>query len=296
MATERIKRALELARAEREGRNAAVAPLLSLTDLPEAAEESEAVEAEEPVAPAAYEERPVELTGRFLRTREVEVRGEALRRGRLLGPGLQGPLAPCFRMLRTQVLQRLRARQWNSLAVVSATPAEGKTTISINLAMAVSADPTHSALLVDFDLRKPSVARRLGIDVTAGAEDVLAGTVDVASAFVRLQGYERLMILAAGGPVPHSSEVLASPAARDLAEELKDRYADRIVIYDLPPLLGADDALTFLPHVDAAILVVAEGKTKREHLQRALELLKDTPIVGTVLNQSRGAAQEYYPY
>jgi Mrp family chromosome partitioning ATPase len=293
MATERIKRALELARAEREGRNAAVAPLLSLTEPAMPAEPAGAVDA--PIAPA-YEEAPVELTGRFLRTREVEVSSEALRRGRLLGPGLQGPLSQCFRMLRTQVLQRLRARKWNSLAVVSATPDEGKTTVSINLAMAVSADPTHSALLVDFDLRKPSIARRLGIDVTVGAEHVLAGSADVATAFVRLQGYERLMILAASGPVPHSSEVLASTAARDLAEELKARYADRIVIYDLPPLLGADDALTFLPHVDAAIVVVAEGMTKKEHLQRALELLKDTPIVGTVLNQSRGAAQEYYPY
>jgi Mrp family chromosome partitioning ATPase len=199
-------------------------------------------------------------------------------------------------MLRTQVLQRLRSRGWNSLAVVSATPGEGKTTVAINLAMAISMDPSHNALLVDFDLRKPSVARRLGVDVTIGVEEVLASGADVGPAFVRLAGYERLMILAASGPVPQSSEVLSGAPATDLAHQLKTRYADRIVVYDLPPLLGADDALAFLPQVDAAILVVAEGKTRTEHLRRALELLKNKPIVGTVLNQSRGAAQEYYPY
>lgn len=290
MSTERIKRALELARAERQRRTPSLAPQLS----------TEASRAGEPtlttLVTSEHDPPPVELTGRFLRTREVEVSGEALRRGRLLSPGLQGPLAQSFRMLRTQTLQRLRARGWNSLAVLSATPAEGKTTVAINLAMAISMDPSHNALLVDFDLRKPSIARRLGIDVAVGVEEVLAGSGDVAPAFVRLAGYERLMILAAGGPVPQSSEVLAGPSSRELALELKTRYADRIVVYDLPPLLGADDALTFLPNVDAAILVVAEGHTKTEHLNRALELLKDKPIVGTVLNQSRSTADEYYAY
>ncbi len=294
MATERIKRALELARAEREGRNASVAPLLSVNEAPSAAAAArfDGFEAPEAEAPPA----PIELTGRFLRTREVEVSGEKLRRGRLLAPGMTGPMAQSFRMLRTQVLQRLRASGWNSLAIVSATPDEGKTTVAINLAMAISMDTSHNALLVDFDLRKPSVGRRLGIEVALGVEEVLAGAVDVAPAFVRLAGYERLMVLPAAGPVSHSSEMLSGVPARDLAHQLKARYADRIVIYDLPPLLGADDALTFLPQVDAAILVVAEGRTKTEHLQRALELLKDKPIVGTVLNHSRGAAEQYYPY
>lgn len=293
MATERIRRALELARAER-GSNATVAPLLSLNGSPSPADAG-TPDLEDGRAPESGPP-PIELTGRFLRTREVEVSRDKLRRGRLLEPGLQGPMAQSFRMLRTQVLQRLRARGWNSLAVVSATPDEGKTTVAINLAMAIAMDPSHNALLVDFDLRRPSVGRRLDIELTVGVEEVLAGGADVAPAFVRLAGYDRLMVLAAGGAVSHSSEMLSGGPARELAQQLKARYADRIVIYDLPPLLGADDALTFLPQVDAAILVVAEGRTRAEHLQRALELLKDQPIVGTVLNQSRGAAEEYCPY
>ena len=116
MGTERIKRALELARAEREGRNASVAPLVPL------GEQRESRAVVDPVT-REFEAAPIELTGRFLRTREVEVSSESMRRGRLLAPGLQGPLAQSFRMLRTQVLQRLRARDWNSLAIVaSASP------------------------------------------------------------------------------------------------------------------------------------------------------------------------------
>jgi capsular exopolysaccharide synthesis family protein len=285
MATERIKRALDLARAQRDGRSSPYIRTLPDRDPPseEAAEHDDS-------------EPAVELTGRFLRTRELTVDAEHLRRGRLISPSMEGEAAQSFRMLRTQVMQRLRARSWNSLAIVSTTPDEGKTTVALNLAMAIAMDASHSALLVDFDLRKPSVAKRLGIEVQMGVEDVLAGSASVDQAFVRLAGYERLMVLPAAAPVMHSSELISGPSARKLVTELKSRYADRIVIFDLPPLLGADDALAFLPNVDAVLLVVAEGKTKAEHLQRALELMKDKPIVGTVLNRSRSATEIYCAY
>jgi Mrp family chromosome partitioning ATPase len=271
MATERIKTALEQARAQRDAK----APVVHI--MPEA----------EPAA---------QMTGRFLRTRELAVDAAHLRSQRLISPAMQGAGAQSFRMLRTQVLQRLRARGWNSLAVVSALPNEGKTTIALNLAIAVAMDARHNALLVDFDLRRPSVATRLGIAVETGVEDVLAGNQPVETAFVRLQGYERLVILPASAPVLHSSELISGPSAQRLVTELRTRYADRIVIFDLPPLLGTDDALAFLPYVDAVLLVVAEGATRAEHLSRALELTRDKPVVGTVLNRSRDASGSNYPY
>jgi Mrp family chromosome partitioning ATPase len=273
---ERIKLALDRAKAERDAIRAPFAEVV-------------------PIIADRGETQP-ELTGRFLKTRELPVDPEQLRRGRLLTPGLQGDMAQSFKMLRTQVLQRLRSRGWNTLGIVSSTPGEGKTTIAINLAMAISMDPGHSALLVDFDLRKPGVARRLGLDVTSGVEDVLVAGRPVADAFVRLTGYDRLMILPTAASVLQSSELLGAEPARALVEELKTRYPDRIVLFDLPPLLGADDTLAFLPRVDAVLLVVAEAYTRTEHLTRALELLKDKPIVGTVLNRSRSGADAYYAY
>lgn len=306
---ERLQKALELARKER----AIALGLRSVSDsqrapAPEgnAARDLHTFEAppEIPVAPPPEYGRfdpaatqSVELTGRFLSTRELQVDHSHLRRSRLLGPGMQGVAAVSFKMLRTQVMQRLRAKRWNSLAIVSATPEDGKTMTAINLAMAISMDSGHSALLVDFDLRRPSVARRLGIPADPGVEDCLNGSRSISEVFVRLTGYDRLMILPAGNPVIHSSELLASESTRRVVYELKSRYTDRIVLFDLPPLLGADDALAFMPEVDAALLVVGEGHTREEHLRRALELLRDTPIIGTVLNRSRSDSQAYHtPY
>lgn len=235
-------------------------------------------------------------TGRFVLSRKLPVDAEALRRGRLLQPGMQGVAAQSFRMLRTQVMQRMRSRGWNTLAIVSATPGDGKTMVALNLALAISMDPGHSALLVDFDLRQPSVASRLAIPADPGVEECLISDRPVADVFVRLEGYDRLMLLPAGGPVVHSSELLGSEPTRNFVADLKSRYPDRFVLFDLPPLLGADDALAFLPQVDAVLMVIAEGRTRSEDLMRAFELIKDKPVVGTVLNQSRSDATTSYAY
>jgi Mrp family chromosome partitioning ATPase len=96
--------------------------------------------------------------------------------------------------------------------------------------------------------------------------------------------------------VAQSSELLASEKARNLVADLKTRYKDRIVIFDLPPVLGSDDALSFVPLVDAVLLVIAEGRTRIEDVRRCFELLKDRPVIGTVLNQSRAGAGAQYAY
>jgi Mrp family chromosome partitioning ATPase len=96
--------------------------------------------------------------------------------------------------------------------------------------------------------------------------------------------------------VEHSSELISGAGARALFREIKERYANRIVIYDLPPVLATDDAISFLPQVDAALMVVGDGRTHREDLLRCLELLRDTPILGTVLNGSRRERSAEYAY
>ena len=91
----------------------------------------------------------------------------------------------------------------------------------------------------------------------------------------------------------NSSEALASPRARDVVAELRARYPDKILLFDLPPVLGADDALAFAPLVQCGLMVVAEGSTRREDLLRCMELLRKTPMIGTVLNRSSGATSAY---
>ena len=281
---ERIRRALELARAEREAiRRAGGTPNRPVPDMVPMLVDT-------PVAQESSANEP------FRNTLELTPNIEAIRRNRLLEPGLVGVVAEGFRMLRTQVTQRMQQRGWNTLAVLAATAGDGATTVALNLAMAISADPKRSALLVDFNLRHPGVAAALGIPGEPGVEQCLMNEYRIPEVFVRIKGYDHLMIAPAAAPVAQSSELLASEKARNLVADLKTRYKDRIVIFDLPPVLGSDDALSFVPLVDAVLLVIAEGRTRIEDVRRCFELLKHRPVVGTVLNQSRAGAGAQYAY
>jgi protein-tyrosine kinase len=277
---ERIKRALELAKAEREQilRQGPVAAVGAEPAAPDAT--PEAVSAPQPQS----------------RTRSVPVNVATLRAGGLLLPGLVGPVAHSFKMLRTQVSQRMKQRGWNTLAVMSPAPDEGKTFTAINLAIAIAADRDATALLVDLDLRAPRLHKRFGFEPTVGVEDCLRGDAELADAMVSLEGYPGLLLLPARQAVEHSSELLGSARARAMFAEIKQRYPNRTVIYDLPPVLGSDDALAFAPQVDAALVVIGDNLTRREELLRCFELIREIPVVGTVLNGSRNESSAAYAY
>jgi protein-tyrosine kinase len=282
---ERIKRAMELARQEREGATQA-APSTAARETATGQEAPAAA----PVAPAALSSDQGDVS------RTIAVSEKTLQEARLLLPGMIGDAAHGFRLLRTQVLQRMRQRGWNTLAILSPGPDEGKTFTAINLAIAIAADPDSTALLVDLDLRFPRHYRRLGFLPPVGIEDCLRGEAELSDAIVAVEGYPGMMLLPARGPVEHSSELISSAQARAFFRSIKERYPNRIVIYDLPPVLATDDALSFLPQVDAALMVIGEGRTQREDLLRCLELLRDTPILGTVLNGSRRERSAEYAY
>ncbi len=197
-------------------------------------------------------------------------------------------------MLRTQVLQRMDAQGWRSLAMFGPTSSDGKTTTAINLAISLANDHRHSVLLVDFDFRRPAVAGRLGLSPEYGADDTLTGAAPLEDCLYHPAGFERFVILPARGTLMNSSEVLANSRTRQLVEELRSRYPERIVVFDLPPVLSADDALAFAPLVDCGLVVVAESRTRRDDLVRTMELLGKTPIVGTVLNEASSPSSSGY--
>jgi protein-tyrosine kinase len=215
-------------------------------------------------------------------------------RERILAPGATGEIGAPYKLLRTQILRRLQELSANTLAVLSPFKGEGKTLTAINLAIAVAADQNHTALLVDLDLRKPSVHRRLGFEPACGIEDCLQQRRPIYEAMVKIKGYERLTVLPARAPVEQSSELLSTQRMAELVQELKSRYFNRILIFDLPPVLMADDALAFSRHVQAGLLVVTEGRTAREGVTSSLTLLNRLPIVGTVLNRSTERPGRYY--
>ena len=207
-----------------------------------------------------------------------------LEANRIMNPLSADPAAAAFRMLRTQVLQRMEDNGWRSLAIFSPMSRDGKTTTAINLAMSLASDQQHTALLVDFDFRRPSVAARLGLSPELGADDVLTGVARVEDCLYHPESFDRLVVLPTRGPLQRSSEVLAGPASRALVAELRARYPERLIVFDLPPVLSADDALAFAPQIDCGLVVAAEGRTRRNDLVRTVELLRKVPLVGTVLN------------
>lgn len=217
----------------------------------------------------------------------VQLSEEIRQNERILPPGALGPHGAAYKMLRTQVLRRLDQLGANSLGVMSARSSEGKTLTAINLAIAISADPARTVLLVDFDLRNPTVHRRFGYEPKVGVDDCLRLRRPVQEAMFKVGGYERLTILPARERVEHSSELLMSPATAEVVNEMRTRYANRVIIFDVPPVLQADDALAFARYMQAGLLVIGEGKTRRDDVPRTFQLLHDLPFVGTVLNGSR---------
>jgi Mrp family chromosome partitioning ATPase len=212
---------------------------------------------------------------------------------RIVDPALPTPASAAFRMLRTQVLQRMDANGWRTLAIFGATANDGKTTTAINLAVNLANDQRHSVLLVDFDLRQPALAARLQLAPEFGVDDALTGAARIEDCLYHPEGMDRLVILPARRPLPNSSEILAGPRCREIVGELRARYPNRIVVFDLPPVLQADDALAFAPLVECGLVVAAESLTRRNDLVRTVSLLSKTPLLGTVLNRAASATHGY---
>ncbi len=262
---ERIKKALERARAEREGQPA-----------------------QQKATPGTPHVPAAEIT--YSQTRNVDVPRTVLRRNRVISGFEPCDFTDAYKMLRTQVLQRLNENDWNVLAITSPGSGEGKSLTALNLAASMAMEINRTVLLVDANLRNPSLHDHLGLPAGPGLNDYLTKDTPLSELLVHPKSIDHLTFLPAGAPMLNSAEMLNSPKMTHLVDELKNRYAGRIIVFDLPPVLSAADALAFAPYVDAALLVIEEGRTEREQVENALELLASTNVLGTVLNKADKAA------
>ena len=199
----------------------------------------------------------------------------------------------CYNLLCTRLLQKTRDKGHNSIMVTSALEDEGKTITSINLAVSIAREVKQTVLLVDTDLRNPTIHHYLGCDGQKGLRDYLLADEPLAKLLIN-PGLAKMVILAAGKRLSGSTEILGSPKMEKLVEEMKRRYPERYVIFDCPPLLTSPDALIFSSYVDGIILVVEAGRTPRDQISKAIELLDGKNIIGLVMNCVRESRQAYY--
>jgi protein-tyrosine kinase len=222
----------------------------------------------------------------YTRTRSLDIPLSVLRQKRVMAAYDKGPFADAYKILRTQVMHRLRENHWNVLGVTSPGHGEGKTLTAVNLAASLAMETSQTVLLVDADLRSPSIHEVFGLDDCPGLADYLLDDAPVEDLLIH-PGIGRFVLLPGGRTISNSTEILTSPKMVALVEEFKHRYPARIIIFDLPPLLHTADVLAFSPYTDALLLVGEDGKTTVEEMQRALALVKNSrPVLGTVLNKA----------
>jgi capsular exopolysaccharide synthesis family protein len=212
---------------------------------------------------------------------------------RLIAGILSDPRATAFKMLRTQVLHAMRENGWSVLAITGPTSGIGKSLVAANLAISMSLEVNQTVLLVDLDLRRPSLHKYFGFEPDQGLLDYLTGDAKLEDLFVN-PTYKRLLLLPGRSTTSESSELLSSPRMLDLVADLKRKYDSRIIIFDLPPLLNIDDAMVILPNVDATVMVVENGKNTESEVQQSMRLLQSTNLIGTILNKADEEIRDYY--
>lgn len=223
----------------------------------------------------------------YITTRKVQLDSVHLKSRKIVGGMAHDPSSDPFRQLRGQILQKMRSNNWQTLAITSPNSGNGKTLTAINLAISLSQEVNQTVLLADFNLRHPSVAQTMGIDgLEYGITDYLDHQIPLESILINPE-YSRLVILPGTKQLSFSSEMLSSPKMQSLHQELRNRYQDRIILFDLPPLLVHDDALAFIRHVDATLLVIEDGGATKIELERSIRLLDKYPLAGTVINKAR---------
>ncbi|SNR71829.1 CpsD/CapB family tyrosine-protein kinase [Puniceibacterium sediminis] len=203
-----------------------------------------------------------------------------------------GSPASAVDMLRTRVLQQMRANNWRRLAITSPSANCGKSTVSLNLAFSLARQPDLRTVLIELDLRRPTLGSMLGV-----SRDIsFAGVLDGSRRFEdnALRHGDNLAISTNRGPSRNPAELLNGPHVAEVLSDIEARYDPTLMIFDTPPMLAADDTMAFAGQVDCVLLVAAaEATTIKEIDMCERELAGQTNVMGVILNKCRYMGQEY---
>ena len=208
-----------------------------------------------------------------------------LEKNRILNEASREEIVQPYKVLRTRLLHILQEKGWSSVAMVSPTKDDGKTTVAINLSISIGSSMQNNAVLLDLDLLTPSVHSCYGFEPVNGLEDYYKNNFELRDILVS-PNLDGLAIAPSTKELQGSSEYLSTHKSAQLMADAKSVSGNSIVIVDLPPMLVSDDAISFIPYVDAVLLVIREGKTSKLDIQRTLEMLINANIAGVVINDS----------
>lgn len=224
-------------------------------------------------------------TGPWQELAEVTLDQKALARNLIVAQN-PGPSASNFDVMRTNLLRALKANGWTRVAITSPSPGSGKSTVALNLAFSLARMPDKRVLLIELDLRHPSLIEKLGLPATQNfVQSIGSGTLDLAQ--IKRVGANLGLALNAT-PLDSPAELLSAPRTADLIDEVETRLRPDVILFDMSPVLVSDDALAYLDQVDCALMVAAaEESTVAEIEKCGAELGKRTQVLGVVLNKCR---------
>ena len=231
---------------------------------------------------------------KYQSTKVQDIERHHLVENRVVATADRDAVGQLFKTLRTKVLREMRKNNWRCIGITSASEGEGKSTIAANLAIALSMELNQSVLLIDTDLHRPKLADIFGLDSEIGIADFLDGRCEASETLVN-PGIDRLVIMPGAGQRANSAELLSSPKMTSFIREAKDRYRSRIIVLDLPALQPTDDVMSAFSYLDCTLLVVEDGKSSQKELQRAVQMLRSTNFMGTVLNKVNSLMSQFRP-
>lgn len=206
------------------------------------------------------------------------------------------PASRPFDMIRTKLLRQMRHNGWRRVAITSPSSSCGKTMLTLNLALSMARQRELATMTVELDMRRPALARTLGLDVPHQFAKVLAGKAAATDHMVLIG--TNLAVASNHRPEPAAAELLSSKGAGQNLDRVEADFAPHIMLLDLPPMLMIDDAMAFMDQVDCVLLVAAAGQsTKTEITRCAGELAAHCNFLGVVLNKCRFMpAEDKYGY
>ncbi len=208
-------------------------------------------------------------------------------------------IAEEYRKLKSVIVRYSKKEGFkNTFVVTSSLGMEGKSLTALNIAVTMAQEYDHTVLLVDADIRKPSIGKYLGIEACRGITDCLIDGVDLGDAIIKTD-IGRLSFLPAGKTVDNPVELLSSQKMKNIITEIKTRYSNRYIIIDTPPILPFADTRTLCSLTDGVVFVVRERSASSDNIKEALELLGGSNILGVIYNAATvgpGRSNHYYGY